>query len=250
MCDIIGQVVSQAISRRGSRRSGDERVSALSDLARQVRRSLWRVFEAISLLINKCFHRLSLSTKTSLIPRADCQVAEGDHDRQRAEIDGTEANLLDQVMQRPLGLALSPEMHKTVRGLVEESPKSQAMGTELNALITLARARGLRRSRLTCVQKYRPGKMDSGWQGDWWRQRGRDLSNQYAVCLRFHTKWSLIVAEANGGPTGAAPSSDVIADNGTLQVVSASIPTEGAAPCWDVVTSDGRFAIVTMRDKP
>jgi 6-phosphogluconolactonase len=54
----------------------------------------------------------------------------------------------------------------------------------------------------------------------------------------------LIVAEANGGPTGAATSS-LIANNGTLQVVSASIPTQGAAPCWDVVTSDGRFAIVT-----
>jgi hypothetical protein len=37
----------------------------------------------------------------------------------------------------------------------------------------------------------------------------------------------------------------VIASNGTLQIVSASIPTEGTAACWDVVSSDGRFAIVT-----
>jgi 6-phosphogluconolactonase len=55
----------------------------------------------------------------------------------------------------------------------------------------------------------------------------------------------LIVAEANGGPAGAATSSYVIASNGTLQIVSASIPTEGTAACWDVVSSDGRFAIVT-----
>jgi 6-phosphogluconolactonase len=55
----------------------------------------------------------------------------------------------------------------------------------------------------------------------------------------------LVVTEADGGPTGAATSSYVITSNGTLQVVSASIPTQGAAPCWDVVSSDGRFAIVT-----
>jgi hypothetical protein len=46
----------------------------------------------------------------------------------------------------------------------------------------------------------------------------------------------LIVAEANGGPAGAATSSYVIASNGTLQIVSASIPTEGVAACWDVVS--------------
>jgi 6-phosphogluconolactonase len=55
----------------------------------------------------------------------------------------------------------------------------------------------------------------------------------------------LVVTEADGGPTGAATSPYVITSNGTLQVVSASIPTQGAAPCWDVVSSDGRFAIVT-----
>jgi 6-phosphogluconolactonase len=55
----------------------------------------------------------------------------------------------------------------------------------------------------------------------------------------------LVVTEAAGGPTGAATSSYLITSNGTLQVISASIPTQGAAPCWDVISSDGRFAIVT-----
>lgn len=70
-------------------------------------------------------------------------------------------------------------------------------------------------------------------------------SGNMPFACRFTAGGVLIVAEANGGPAGAATSSYVIANDGTLQIVSASIPTEGAAACWDVASSDGRFAIVT-----
>ncbi|HEX3943475.1 MAG TPA: beta-propeller fold lactonase family protein [Rhizomicrobium sp.] len=57
-----------------------------------------------------------------------------------------------------------------------------------------------------------------------------------------------IVAETGPpGPKGAAiPDASAISSyalqaNGTLKVISASIPTLGTANCWDVVTSDGRY---------
>lgn len=70
MCDIIGQVVSQAISRRGFLAgAGMSGLSALFGSRLGKFDALYgEVFEAMSLLINKCFHRLSLSTKMSLIP--------------------------------------------------------------------------------------------------------------------------------------------------------------------------------------
>ena len=56
----------------------------------------------------------------------------------------------------------------------------------------------------------------------------------------------LIVSEAFGGaPNASAASSYTINADGTLDVVSASVPTTETAACWFVVTEDGRFAYTT-----
>ncbi|MFL5797617.1 MAG: lactonase family protein [Actinomycetota bacterium] len=53
----------------------------------------------------------------------------------------------------------------------------------------------------------------------------------------------LFVSEAFGGATDAsAVSSYRIADDGSLHVISASVPTTETAACWVVVTPDGRYA--------
>jgi 6-phosphogluconolactonase len=54
---------------------------------------------------------------------------------------------------------------------------------------------------------------------------------------------TLIVSEAFGGAVNAsAVSSYELADDGSLQVVSPSVPTTETAACWIVVTRNGRFA--------
>jgi len=53
----------------------------------------------------------------------------------------------------------------------------------------------------------------------------------------------LIVSEAFGGAANAsAVSSYELADDGSLQVISPSVPTTQTAACWIVVTRNGRFA--------
>jgi 6-phosphogluconolactonase (cycloisomerase 2 family) len=53
----------------------------------------------------------------------------------------------------------------------------------------------------------------------------------------------LIVSEAFGGAVDAsAVSSYTIGSDGTLHVVSASVPTTETAACWVAVTNNGRFA--------
>ncbi len=54
---------------------------------------------------------------------------------------------------------------------------------------------------------------------------------------------ALIVSEAFGGAANAsAVSSYEAADDGSLQVISPSVPTTQTAACWIVVTRNGRFA--------
>jgi 6-phosphogluconolactonase len=56
----------------------------------------------------------------------------------------------------------------------------------------------------------------------------------------------LIVAEFAGGPGGdSAASSYLINSDGTLKLVTGSLPTQGTSACWNVVTRDGKFSIVT-----
>jgi 6-phosphogluconolactonase (cycloisomerase 2 family) len=55
----------------------------------------------------------------------------------------------------------------------------------------------------------------------------------------------LVVTEAAGAPGGSAASSYSIADGGTLDVISGSVPSQGAGACWNVVTRDGQFAVLT-----
>jgi 6-phosphogluconolactonase len=57
---------------------------------------------------------------------------------------------------------------------------------------------------------------------------------------------ALIVSEAFGGAVNAsAVSSYELADDGSLQVISPSVPTTETAACWVVVTRNGRFAYVS-----
>ena len=56
----------------------------------------------------------------------------------------------------------------------------------------------------------------------------------------------LIVSEAFGGAANAsAASSYLVNADGTLSIVSASVPTTETAACWFVVTKNGRFAYTT-----
>jgi hypothetical protein len=58
----------------------------------------------------------------------------------------------------------------------------------------------------------------------------------------FSKRGDLIVSEANGAPGGSAASSYNVDDDGNLEVVSASIPTNQGAACWVVITKNGRYA--------
>jgi 6-phosphogluconolactonase len=56
----------------------------------------------------------------------------------------------------------------------------------------------------------------------------------------------LVVTEAGGAPGGgSAASSYAVANGGTLQVISGSVPSQGAGACWNIVTSDGKFGVLT-----
>ncbi len=59
----------------------------------------------------------------------------------------------------------------------------------------------------------------------------------------FNQQGVLIVSEAFGGGVNAsAVSSYTLGSNGTLAVVSASVPTTETAACWVAVTNNGKFA--------
>ena len=56
----------------------------------------------------------------------------------------------------------------------------------------------------------------------------------------------LVVVEAAGAPGGgAADSSYLVTDGGTLQVISGSVPSQGQGACWNIITRDGKFSVVT-----
>ena len=62
----------------------------------------------------------------------------------------------------------------------------------------------------------------------------------------FNGRRQLIVSEAFGGAAGqSAVSSYVLGRDGSLGVVSASVPTGQTAACWIVATPDRRFAYTT-----
>lgn len=62
----------------------------------------------------------------------------------------------------------------------------------------------------------------------------------------FDPRGRLIVSEAFGGAAGAsAVSSYAVSPDGTVDVISAAVPTTQTAACWIVVTADGRFAYTT-----
>lgn len=56
----------------------------------------------------------------------------------------------------------------------------------------------------------------------------------------------LIVSEAAGGAAGASSASSYrVRDDGSLRLVSRSIPTTQTAACWAIVSRDARFAFTT-----
>jgi 6-phosphogluconolactonase (cycloisomerase 2 family) len=62
----------------------------------------------------------------------------------------------------------------------------------------------------------------------------------------FDKRDHLIVSEAFGGAADAsAVSSYDVADDGTIQVISSSVPTTETAACWVVITKNQKFAYVT-----
>jgi 6-phosphogluconolactonase len=56
---------------------------------------------------------------------------------------------------------------------------------------------------------------------------------------------TVLVSETGSGGTTSALSSYHIQPDGTLAVVTASVPTLGAANCWNAVTPNGRFIYVS-----
>lgn len=55
-----------------------------------------------------------------------------------------------------------------------------------------------------------------------------------------------MVSEAVGGAANASVlSTYAIANDGTLQVLSASVPTRQSAACWVVITNNGRLVFTT-----
>jgi 6-phosphogluconolactonase (cycloisomerase 2 family) len=61
----------------------------------------------------------------------------------------------------------------------------------------------------------------------------------------FGLQGTLVVSEAFGGAPGASAASSYHYDGGSLQVVSASVPTHQTAACWVAVTNNGRYAYTT-----
>jgi 6-phosphogluconolactonase (cycloisomerase 2 family) len=62
----------------------------------------------------------------------------------------------------------------------------------------------------------------------------------------FSPNGTLLASETGGpGPNSSTISSYAILSTGTLQPISAAIPTLGAANCWNVVTPNGRFVYVS-----
>ncbi len=62
----------------------------------------------------------------------------------------------------------------------------------------------------------------------------------------FDNSGRLLISEAFGGATDASASSSYrLADDGTLTLLSGSVPTTETAACWLVVPNSGRFAYVT-----
>ncbi|MEP6619438.1 MAG: beta-propeller fold lactonase family protein [bacterium] len=62
----------------------------------------------------------------------------------------------------------------------------------------------------------------------------------------FDSRGTMVVSEAFGGAPGlSAASSYRINANGTLQVLSASVPTHQTSACWAVVTNSGLFAYLS-----
>jgi 6-phosphogluconolactonase (cycloisomerase 2 family) len=68
-----------------------------------------------------------------------------------------------------------------------------------------------------------------------------------AFSVVFAPNGTALVSETGPGnvPNGSAISSYAVQANGTVSILSASIPTLGAANCWNVVTPDGRFVYVS-----
>jgi 6-phosphogluconolactonase (cycloisomerase 2 family) len=65
----------------------------------------------------------------------------------------------------------------------------------------------------------------------------------------FGLRDQIFVSEAFGGAAGASAVSSYIANSdGTLTLVSGSVPTTETAACWVVVTRNGRFAYTTNTD--
>jgi len=62
----------------------------------------------------------------------------------------------------------------------------------------------------------------------------------------FNNPGFLVVSEAFGGtPNGSAASSYSAGEDGTLNVISGSVPNSQTASCWVVVTNDGHSAFVS-----
>lgn len=62
----------------------------------------------------------------------------------------------------------------------------------------------------------------------------------------FDTRAHLLVAEAAGGASDASSvSSYQVTHDGSLEVISAAVPTTETAACWLVITEDGRSAFTT-----
>src|SRR5262249_48798060 len=61
----------------------------------------------------------------------------------------------------------------------------------------------------------------------------------------FGKRDQVFVSEAGGGPDASAVSSYLVADDGTLEVITPAAATTETAACWVVVTPDGRFAYTT-----
>jgi len=65
----------------------------------------------------------------------------------------------------------------------------------------------------------------------------------------FNNADTLVVSEAFGGAANqSAASSYSASDDGTLNVISGSVPNSQTASCWVVITNNGKFAFVSNTD--
>src|SRR5258707_3402819 len=65
----------------------------------------------------------------------------------------------------------------------------------------------------------------------------------------FNNAGTLVVSEAFGGAANqSAASSYDAAEDGTLNVISGSVPNSQSASCWVVITNNGKFAFVSNTD--